>query len=84
MQRQADLLGLPVRRPRMIETTSLGAALLAGLAVGFWKDRETLREAIAVERTFVPEIGRDERARELRRWHAAIDAVRRFGRVERD
>jgi glycerol kinase len=80
LQRQADLLGVPVRRPQMTETTSLGAALLAGLAVGFWTDLQALREAIAVERTFSPGIGKEARERELTAWQAAIAAVRTMAR----
>jgi glycerol kinase len=76
MQRQADLLGVPVVRPRMAETTSLGAALLAGLAVEFWTDLAALREAIAVERTFAPALGTADRERELAAWRAAVAAVR--------
>jgi glycerol kinase len=76
MQRQADLLGVPVVRPRMAETTSLGAALLAGLAVEFWTDLTALREAIAVERTFAPGLGAAERDRERWAWRAAVGAVR--------
>jgi glycerol kinase len=76
MQRQADLLGVPVHRPRMAETTSLGAALLAGLATGFWTDVGALREAIAVERTFAPATGADERERQRAAWKAAVAAVR--------
>jgi glycerol kinase len=80
MQRQADLLGVPVRRPKMAETTSLGAALLAGLAVGFWTDLAALRGAIAVERSFVPAIGQPERERALGAWRAAVAAVRTMAR----
>lgn len=80
LQRQADLLGVPVLRPRMAETTSLGAALLAGLAVGVWTDLAALREAVAVERTFRPELGPAEREREMGRWRAAVAAVRTMAR----
>jgi glycerol kinase len=80
MQRQADLLGVPVRRPQMAETTSLGAALLAGLAVGFWTDLAALRETIAVERSFAPAIGQPERERDLGAWRAAVAAVRTMAR----
>ena len=80
MQRQADVLGVPVHRPRMAETTSLGSALLAGLAVGFWSDLAALREAIAVEKTFSPVLGDADREREMRAWKAAIDAVRAMAR----
>jgi len=80
LQRQADLLGVPVLRPRMAETTSLGAALLAGLAVGVWSDLAALRQVVAVERTFRPELGAAERERELARWRSAVAAVRTMAR----
>ena len=80
MQRQADVLGVPVHRPRMVETTSLGSALLAGLAVGFWSDLAALREAIAVEKIFSPGLGEADRERELRAWRAAVAAVRTMAR----
>lgn len=76
MQRQADLLGIPVARPRMTETTSLGAALLAGLAVGFWSGLDDLRAAVTIERRFDPAIGDAERREALAAWHRAIAAVR--------
>ncbi|MDI7268834.1 MAG: FGGY-family carbohydrate kinase, partial [Myxococcota bacterium] len=76
MQRQADLLGIPVLRPRMIETTSMGAAMLAGLAVGVWKGLDDLREAVAIERRFRPAIARDERAAAMDGWRRAVEAVR--------
>jgi glycerol kinase len=80
MQRQADLLGVPVLRPRMAETTSLGAALLAGLAVGVWTDLAALREVVSVERTFAPALGPDDRNRDLAAWRAAVAAVRTMAR----
>ncbi len=71
---QADLLGVPVRRPVVSETTSLGAALLAGLAVGFWKDLEEIEERWAVEREAMPDPGAKERVRTMRRdWKRAVE-----------
>jgi len=72
MQMQADLLGVPVERPRMVETTALGAAFLAGLAVGFWKSREDIRRAWKKDRRFVPRMAASEREELLRRWHRAV------------
>ena len=73
MQTQADLLGLPCVRPRVLETTGLGSALLAGLATGFWTDRQQIRDAWTEDHTFQP--GGDAAALdELRaRWAAAIE-----------
>ena len=60
MQFQADLLQVPVVRPKVIETTALGAAYLAGLAVGFWKDRSEVSHSWRVDRSFEPQMSADE------------------------
>ncbi len=75
MQYQADLLGIPVRRPRVLETTALGAALLAGLATGVWSEQHELDEARRIERTFEPARPAAWRKREMRRWGAGVAAV---------
>src|SRR5262249_54686679 len=75
MQYQADLLGFPVQRPRVIETTALGAGLLAGLGVGFWESQSDLETARKIERTFEPGKSKAWRESEHRRWQ---DAVRRL------
>ncbi len=72
MQFQADLLGVPVVRPRVLETTALGAAYLAGLAVGYWKDSAEVGANWQVDRTFEPAMARD-RVAELRAgWEKAV------------
>lgn len=76
MQIQADLLQAPVARPKVTETTALGAAYLAGLAVGYWKDGAELSAGWALDRRFEPSIGPD-RAAELRhQWRRAVDRAR--------
>ncbi|MBE0501034.1 MAG: glycerol kinase GlpK [Desulfuromonadales bacterium] len=75
MQMQADFLSLPVIRPKTIETTALGAAMLAGLAIGFWSNLDQLRAQWQEERRFVPQMGKDERARILDRWQQAIKKI---------
>lgn len=75
LQFQADLLGIPVVRPQVIETTALGAAYLAGLAIGQYRGTEELAAQWRVERTFLPTIGRDQAAELMRQWETA---VRRF------
>jgi glycerol kinase len=75
MQYQADLLGVPVVRPRILDTTALGAAFLAGLATGFWKDREQLRRAWRQDRRFAPKMAAGERAEVVARWRRAVDAA---------
>ena len=76
MQFQADLLGVPVIRPETVESTALGAAYLAGLAVGFWPDVETIQSQWQVERRFEPDLPR-ERAEQLRAgWERALERSR--------
>jgi len=75
MQFQADLLGVPVERPRLVETTAFGAAFLAGLAVGVWKDREEIRRAWKVGKRFLPRMKPTEREAHLARWRRAVEAA---------
>jgi glycerol kinase len=76
MQFQADILGVPVVRPSIVETTALGAAYLAGLAVGFWESPRAIASHWKVERVFEPAMPRD-RAEELRaRWRAAVERAK--------
>ncbi len=72
LQFQADLLRVPVVRPRIIETTALGAAFLAGLGVGFWRDRSDLSTAWVVDRTFEPRGDADQAAHRRARWREAL------------
>jgi glycerol kinase len=76
MQFQADLLGVPVVRPRITETTALGAAYLAGLATGFWSSVEELEASWQVERRFEPRISRDRATELMRQWTRAVDRSR--------
>ena len=73
MQIQADVLGVPVQRPAVTETTALGAAYLAGLAVGVWPDAETLTWRWTVERTFEPRMADDERLALIAGWRRAVE-----------
>ncbi len=76
MQFQADVLGVPVVRPKVLETTALGAAYLAGLAVGYWKDAADVATNWRVDRVFEPAMPRD-RAAELRAgWDNAVARVK--------
>ena len=72
MQFQADVLGKPVRRPVIRETTALGAAYLAGLAVGVWKDREELQSLWHCDVTFEPQMEQEKKEKLLRGWHKAV------------
>jgi glycerol kinase len=79
MQFQSDLIGAPVVRPQVTETTALGAAYLAGLAVGFWKGTEDLARQWRTERRFEPKLPAS-RARELRaRWTQALERAKGWG-----
>ncbi|MGN0205475.1 MAG: glycerol kinase GlpK [Coprococcus sp.] len=72
MQFQSDLLNRTVLRPECIETTALGAAYLAGLAVGYWTDKEEIRENWALSRTFTPNMTEEKRTRLLNGWKKAV------------
>ena len=72
MQFQADVLGVQVDRPEIIETTALGAAYLAGLAVGYWKDKEDIRRNWALSRAFKANMEVERRAELLKGWHKAV------------
>ena len=73
MQFQADLLGIPVVRPRVLETTALGAAYLAGLAVGYWEGRDEIARQWQVERRFEPAMETGRRAELTARWARAVE-----------
>jgi glycerol kinase len=72
-QFQADLLGIPVRRPRHTETTALGAAFLAGRGAGIWPSDAELTRLWQLDREFLPAITRDEAATRLAGWRRAIE-----------
>jgi glycerol kinase len=76
MQHQADLLGVPVVRPRIIETTALGAACLAGLTTGLWRDTAEIARHWQAERTFEPRLDRDAAAQRMQSWQDAVQRTR--------
>lgn len=73
MQFQADILGVPVQRPKIAETTALGAAYLAGLAVGFWQSQQEVTRLWAVDRTFEPQMSEDQRESLYINWKRAVE-----------
>jgi glycerol kinase len=77
-QFQADVLGVPVQRPQQLETTALGAAYLAGLAVGFWQSREEIARHWAIGRGFAPELSHGEREKLYAGWRDAVGATLEF------
>ena len=82
LQLQADLLGVPVERPVVGETTALGAAYLAGLAVGYWTRPAEIAANWALDRRFEPSMSADQRASMLHGWHRAVERAARW--IERD
>ena len=73
---QADILDIPVERPAVTETTALGAAYLAGLAVGFWEGLDEIEANWALDRRFEPSMAPDRRGRMLRDWHRAVERTK--------
>jgi glycerol kinase len=80
MQFQADLLGVPVLRPKVLETTALGAAYLAGLTVNLWKSREALAAHWQLDRRFEPRMDRQEAESRMARWREAVARSRGWAR----
>ncbi|MCC2634295.1 MAG: glpK [Ramlibacter sp.] len=80
MQMQADFLGVPVVRPQVTETTALGAAYLAGLATGFWRDAEEISAQWQVDRRFEPHMGENDRTAKLARWREAVERAKGWAR----
>jgi glycerol kinase len=78
MQIQADFLGVPVVRPRVTETTALGAAYHAGLAVGFWEDEEEIAALWSRERVFEPRMPAAEAEARLAQWRRAVERARHW------
>lgn len=72
MQTQADIINAPVKRPQCIETTAMGAAYLAGLAVGYWKDKEEVIKNWAIDKVFTPEIEEEKRRKKIKGWEKAV------------
>jgi glycerol kinase len=81
MQFQAGILGVPVVRPTITETTALGAAYLAGLAVSFWSSCDEIAAQWRIERRFEPDMGTDERAERLATWRRAVERSRDWARA---
>ena len=82
MQTQADFIGAPVARPVCVETTAMGAAYLAGLAVGYWKNKEEVVQNWAIDKTFKPLIGEEEREKKIKGWNKAVKYA--FGWAKED
>lgn len=72
MQTQSDIINAPVNRPQCVETTAMGAAYLAGLAVGYWANKEEVIKNWAIDRTFTPDISEEERTERVKGWNKAV------------
>jgi glycerol kinase len=81
MQMQADFLGVPVVRPQVTETTALGAAYLAGLATGFWRDADEIARQWKVDRRFHPRLAEPARQAKLTRWRDAVERAKGWART---
>ena len=80
MQTQSDLSAAPVVRPHCVETTAMGAAYLAGLAVGYWKNTDEIRKNWAVDRRFTPGISPEERSQRIGGWQKAVACTRNWAK----
>jgi glycerol kinase len=80
MQFQADLLGVPVLRPANTEVTAFGAAALAGLGAGIWRDESEVSALWSLERRFEPRMSREEAAARRARWQQAVDRSRHWAK----
>ncbi len=78
LQIQSNFLGVPVERPLCIETTALGAAYLAGLAVGFWADKNDIKKNFGIDREFDPKMEEAEAAKLYEGWQKAVEATMAF------
>ena len=75
MQFQSDIINIAVNRPKITETTALGAAYLAGLAVGYWKDLEEIKASWHLDKTFIPQMSKEAREKNIKGWQTAIKAT---------
>ena len=82
MQVQADISNAPVNRPKCVETTAMGAAYLAGLAVGYWKNEEEIRKNWIVDRRFLPEISEIDRKKRMKGWRKAVEYAKGWASEE--
>ena len=84
MQFQADMINAPVKRPQCVETTAMGAAYLAGLAVGYWKDTEEIKENWQLDRVFTASMPQEKRQELVRNWKRAVDCALYYAKWEEE
>jgi len=78
MQFQSDILGLRVDQPKILETTALGAAYLAGLATGYWKSIDDIRSSWQLSKSYTPQMDKSLKERYIKGWKVAVHATRQF------
>ena len=78
MQFQADITGKKLIKPVIAETTALGAAFLAGLAVGFWKSKDELKQSWILEKTYEPKMDKEEAQKLIKGWNKAVYCTKMF------
>jgi glycerol kinase len=83
-QFQADLLDIPIRRPKVLESTALGVAYLAGLAVGYWKNKQEISANWSVGREFLPRMAQDRRQKLVKGWERAVARSKRWVSPEQE
>ena len=81
MQSQADISNAPVLRPKCVETTAMGAAYLAGLAMGYWENQQQICQNWSVDRTFMPEISEADRKKRIAGWEKAVACARGWAKI---
>ena len=84
MQIQANIINTPVNRPKTVETTALGAAYLAGLAVGFWTDKDEIEHIREVSKIFTPEMDEQTRTKLYAGWKKAVTRAMKWAEIEED
>lgn len=82
MQFQADILDAPVIRPKVVETTALGACYLAGLAIGYWQSKEEIKNNWGLDQEFKPKLAKAKREKLLCGWHKAVDRSRQWAELD--
>ena len=82
MQTQADIIHAPVNRPVCVETTAMGAAYLAGLAVGYWKSKEEVIKNWLIDATFQPSISDEDREERIKGWNKAVKYAYNWARED--
>jgi glycerol kinase len=82
LQFQSDLIDAPIARPKVTETTALGAAYLAGLAVGYWKGTDDIAGNAEIDRRFEPSMSRDQASALQERWRAALERAKGWERAD--